>query len=445
VLKRTTSNIRHEDLWRYSVRDAESENTQVGGLLRQLDRVSNTSIHKQVLDFLTAGKYKWVVDDAIVTVEDLLVAGVIRQVREHMHVDVLPKEVYPEYEYVQLNAANLSRMAHARTFDEKEYVSDASQQNLCVCSAFDDTRDCRQLLNAEYSMVPTRCADSKVLQCTDDTERLLDQRFTHRPPFLLQHEMLCLVLLIMKNEIQDTVSWGFMALHRLREPADVRAIAELFDAQLPMKVERLSLIEARQFNDFVRTRKAMKWKCPPKSVDPNQQTNMMHAGLRQCRLALQESVGWKLPPSSGGITRTLELKPQAQSLLSGFFPAFLMRDRAQQQSSFLQTLIETQWELLEFAEYERAACHDNNGEIAVMAPFWAELFDVATNVAGEDSASDLPIACDMMRSSYNSTIMVYSALCSSSAACTRSCAEHPEYQQHVLKTLPAECAQKQGH
>ena len=52
----------------------------MGGFLQQLDRVSNTSIHKHVLDFLTACKYKWDVDDAIVTVDDLLLAGVIRQV-----------------------------------------------------------------------------------------------------------------------------------------------------------------------------------------------------------------------------------------------------------------------------------------------------------------------------------------------------------------------------
>lgn len=89
--------------------------------MRQLDRVANTSIHKQVLVFLTAGKYKWDVDDAIVTVKDLLLEGVIRQVREHMHVYVLSKEVYPEYEYVQLNAANLSRLVQERTFYEKQY------------------------------------------------------------------------------------------------------------------------------------------------------------------------------------------------------------------------------------------------------------------------------------------------------------------------------------
>jgi hypothetical protein len=120
--------------------------------------------------------------------------------------------------------------------------------------------------------------------------------------------MLYLVLLILKNEIQNTVSGGCMALHRLREPAGIKAITELFDVKLPMKAERLSLVEARQFNGFVRNRKAMSWKCPAKSTDTNQQTNLMHTSLRQCRLALQESVGWNLPASSGGITNTLEVR-----------------------------------------------------------------------------------------------------------------------------------------
>ena len=138
------------------------------------------------------------------------------------------------------------------------------------------------------------------------------------------------------------------------------------------------------------------------------------------------------------------LFPQAQSLLSGFFPPFLSRNKEKEHRTFLDTLIETRWELPEFAKYERAVCHEDNGEISVMAPFWAEFFDVATNVAGEDSASDPPIACDMTTSSYDSTLMIYSTLCAAGASSTRSCAEHPEYEQHVLKTLPEVWAQKHG-
>ena len=99
----------------------------------------------------------------------------------------------------------------------------------------------------------------------------------------------------------------------------------------------------------------------------------------------------------------------------GFYPAFLIRNSAQEHSNFLHTLTDTRWELPEYSEYERAVC-----------------------------ASDPPIACDMMRSSDNSNIMVYNTLCASSAASTSSCAEHPEYQQHIQNTLPAECAIKHG-
>jgi hypothetical protein len=441
VLQRSLANIRDEDLWRYSAQDVESQRSKPGGFLLQLGRDGTTSIHKQVLDFLTAGKYKWDVDNAAVTVQDLQLAGVIRKMHENMQSLVLPKDVYPAYEYVQLNAANLSVLVQEKTFLEREYVSDT--KSLCTCSALKD-RDCRQLLHAEYSIPPTRCANSKMLACTDETEKLLDLRLNHEPPFLLQNELLYLVLLIMKNEIQNTISGGFMALHRLREQADVHAINLLFADELPMNAQRLSLVEARQFNEFVKNRRAMKFKCPPKSIDPNQQTNLMHTALQRCRVALQEKVGWKLPASGGGKIKTLELRPQAKSLLSGFYPAFMIRNTDQEHRNFLQSLIETRWELPEYAEYERAVCNENHGEIAVMAPFWAEYFDVATNVAGEDSASDPPIACDMIRSSYDSKIMVYNTLCASSAASTSSCAEHPEYQQHVQNTLPAECALKHG-
>jgi hypothetical protein len=167
-----------------------------------------------------------------------------------------------------------------------------------------------------------------------------------------------------------------MALHRLREQADVVAVRELFTTALPMKAERVSLIEARQFNDFVRNRRTMNLKCPPKSIDPNQQTNLMHTALQRCRIALQEKVGWKLPASGGGKTKTLELSPPAASMLTCFYPAFLIRNSAQEHSNFLHTLTDTRWELPEYSEYERAVCHQHNGEIAVMAPFWAEFFDV---------------------------------------------------------------------
>jgi hypothetical protein len=158
----------------------------------------------------------------------------------------------------------------------------------------------------------------------------------------------------MKNEIQNTVSGGFMALHRLREQADVQAVTQLFAGELPMKAQRLSFVEARQFNEFVKNRRAMQFKCPAKSIDPNQQTNLLHTSLQRCRLALQEKVGWKLPASGGGKIKTLELRPQAQSLLSGFYPAFMIRNTDQEHSNFLQSLIETRWEMP--ASKQEATC-----------------------------------------------------------------------------------------
>jgi len=250
--------------------------------------------------------------------------------------------------------------------------------------------------------------------------------------------------MILQTQIQNTVSGGFMALHRLREQADVNAISEIYACELPKKALYVDLVEARQFNDFIKTRRAMNLKCPPKSIDVYQQTNLMHTALRQCRLALQERVGWKLPATTHGKVRVLELRPSAQSLLSGFYPSFMIRNNAVEHKNFVQVLTETPWELSENAEYTRTVCHELNGEISVMAPFWAEFFDVANNVAGEDSASDPPIGCDMKRSGDNSNILIYSTLCASGAAATTSCAEHPAYQQHVQNTLAAQCALKHG-
>jgi len=120
VLQGSLANIRDLDLWRYAAQDVESQRSKPGGFLLQLGRDGTTSIHKQVLDFLAAGKYKWDVDNAAVTVQDLLLADVIRKMHEDMQTLVLPKEVYPAYEYVQLNAANLSALVAGKTFLEKE-------------------------------------------------------------------------------------------------------------------------------------------------------------------------------------------------------------------------------------------------------------------------------------------------------------------------------------
>jgi hypothetical protein len=257
---------------------------------------------------LTAGKYEWNVDNAVISVKQLLLAGVIKKMHEDLQADVLPKEIYPAYEYVNLNAANLSHLLPKTFFEEKEYVSDT--KNACQCSESEDTRDCRELLHAKYSIPKTRCSDSKVLACTDETERLLDKRYTHNPPFLLQKELLYLVLLIMHRQIQNTISGGFMVLHRLREQTDVQAVTEIFAHELPMKAMQITLIEARQFNDFVKNRRVMNLKCPPKSIDTNQQNSSfsMHRDARQRAARPPPPGGWQAGSPSPSFPQGLETR-----------------------------------------------------------------------------------------------------------------------------------------
>jgi hypothetical protein len=442
----TPDNIWNDDIQRYQAHDVEEQRSKPGGFLQQMES-TGISVQKLVLDFLTQGtKYNWEIDNAQVTVQDLLLAGVISNVHDDIQAHVLPKDIYPAYEYVNLNTVNITKLVIQKSMSENEYVLGSA--NKCKCSQSDPSRQCRELREAEFSIVKTSCANSKLLSCTEETERLLDQRSTHIPPFLLQHELLYLVLLIIKNQILYTKSGGFMALHRLRNQNDVQAVTELFDERLPYDRTRVNFVEARQFNEFVKNRKAMQFKCPEKSIDPNQQTNLMHTALQQCKNTLQENIGWKLPASGGGKRYTLELRPKAESLLNGFYPTFLSRSANVQHNNFLQTLLDTRWELSEYAEFERAVCHENHGEISVMAPFWAEFFDVANNVAGEDSSNDPPVGCDMIRSSQDSKLMVYNTLCASSATSASlgasSCAQHPQYEYHVQNTLPSVCAMKHG-
>jgi hypothetical protein len=184
-----------------------------------------------------------------------------------------------------------------------------------------------------------------------------------RPPFLRQQELLYLVLLIMKNEIQNTASGGFMALHRLREPGDVRVIAQLFADDLPGD-DRLSLAQAHEFNNFIRNRKAMNFKCSPKSLDLWLMTNIKHTVLRTCRQALKQSVGWRIPAKSGGITHTLKLRAKANSLLNGLFPTLLLRDSKKEHRTILETLLETEWHRAEFAQTESSVCNNDNNEVS---------------------------------------------------------------------------------
>jgi hypothetical protein len=143
VLTKTTHSYENEDIWRYIPQDIESLRKKSGNFLQQIDGQNALSIHQHVLNFLTAGKYDWNVDNAEVTVEDLLLTGVIKKMHENLEAFVLPKEVYPSYEYVHLNAGNLSLLLEKRSFEEQDYVF--STANKCKCSDVEKSRLCRQL------------------------------------------------------------------------------------------------------------------------------------------------------------------------------------------------------------------------------------------------------------------------------------------------------------
>jgi hypothetical protein len=110
----------------------------------------------------------------------------------------------------------------------------------------------------------------------------------------------------------------------------------------------------------------------------------------------------------------------------------------------LEKLIKTQWHQAEFAELERVVCNNDNNEVSVMAPFWAEFFDVETNLVGEDSVQDPDIGCDMKCSGKDNTLMLYHTLCTATESATRACADHPEYDKYVHNTLPSVCVEKHG-
>jgi hypothetical protein len=66
---------------------------------------------------------------------------ILRKTREDITNPVVPKEIYPMYEYVQLRPENLAKLANkniARTFSEADYVT---QHEDCkfVCNQTDYT------------------------------------------------------------------------------------------------------------------------------------------------------------------------------------------------------------------------------------------------------------------------------------------------------------------
>ena len=443
-----TSNIRDPQLLRHQ--NPGVVHTSPGGYLAMLTESKSISIYTKVLDFLTNKKIVWNLDTPTISLQTLLESGVLENLHDNILDLVVPSEVIPRYDYTQLNAKpmlDLYNSFHNVRFSAEKYLKPSSET--CSCPS----QTCRRLETPEYSLsVPTRCADVKVLPCTEAVLYLLDKRapatdqcVRDKAPcqFLLQDELLYLVLLILDKEITYTASGGFMSLHKIRNKAASLAIDTLFNDTLPDKVQTLNFEQATQFNNFVQERSVTTFKCPSQTYDPQKITNQMHLHMRTCSSKLKVPVGWKVPARAASFSNTLILRPKVSSLLAGFYPSFLLRNR-NENKTFLDKLMHTDWTNFEYQDASRTICYEEDGEVKVIAPFWAEFFDVATNYGQEDSAGDPPIACDMQRSGADSKLMIYSTMCTSDATNSRSCAQHPVYEHHLEHTLPEICQKKHG-
>jgi hypothetical protein len=424
-----------------------------GSFLTMLTDSKNVSIYKQVLDYLTSGKINWDFENPTITLQTLLDAKVVEDLQKNVLTEVTPNDVFPMYDYVRLRPSEMLsfyRSFTESTFSEDDYLYDNTMSANCKCAESKD-QECRRLRKPEYSLhTPMRCSFSNVLPCSDPVRYLLDERapednkcVDEKKPcqFLQQQELLYLVLLILDKEITNTVSGGFMALHKIREPDASRAVDLLFHDSLSDDLPHLSLAQAKQFNSFVQERSVMNLKCPENEFNYQKLTNQMHKTMQSCQTDLKEPVGWNVPPRNAG---TLALQPRVNSLLHGFYPAFVLRDRDVNRT-FLDELLFTDWHLEAHGHrFIHSICYEEDDEVNVIAPFWAEFFDVATNFGREDSASDPPLACDMKRSGSDSRLMFYNTLCAADAEGVQSCAQHPVYEDYVKNVLPAVCEQKHG-
>jgi hypothetical protein len=415
-------------------------NTGIGSTQRIFEDAGSSSVYEQVLQFLVKGTAKegtaWSAQFAV-TLGELEAAKVL----ENMHIFanvVAPKDMYPRFEYT--NLANLpqfyAKFSAASPTLETYTASDAQQ--LCACTEAQLNKLKRlcdhrlRLRKPEYSLASkVRCQDVRQLPCAEGVTRLLDDRAWMDTPFLTQDELLYLVLLIFQYEISFTASGGYTTLHRLRDPEQAQFVEELFSDRLPDE-DQFSLHEARQFNEFLDQHDSTSIKCPPTELDFFQETNKRHQQLRQCRDALREKIGWALPRGE-----VLTLLPARETLLGGFFLAHM-----QQNKTFLDSLFDTNWTTAKYTSFEHAICSVRPEAAEVMAPFWAEYFDVAS----EDSADEPSLACDFEPSSEGSVLMVYDTLCSSSVSNPggRTCGEHPVYKERLQKLLPAACAAQDG-
>ena len=155
-----------------------------------------------------------------------------------------------------------------------------------------------------------------MLPCgNEDVLTLLDRRQALEPPYLTQDELLYLVLLIFDYEISYTASGGYTTLHKLRDPEQAQFVDDLFDVALPGG--KLSLHEARAFNEYLEQQDVGSLKCPPQPLNYYAETNKRHKQLKQCVGSLREPIGWKLPRGT-----ELKLQPPREALHAGFFLAY---------------------------------------------------------------------------------------------------------------------------
>jgi hypothetical protein len=422
-----------------------AQQTTLANTERIFTDAGSSSIYAQVLNYLVEGTRRsapaWQAQSAV-TLAQLVEDGVL----EHNHIlekQVSPKDMYPRYEYVNLKKLPL---LYARTLDAEasatlETYTRHDAEQLCTCSRAQQEElwtlceNRRRLLKPEYSLSSkVLCAGLRVLPCdAEGVTRLLDKRSSMRTPFLSQDELLYLILLVFQYEISYTASGGFTTLHRIRDPEKAQFVDELYAVALPRNANRMSLHEAQQFNEYLEQHDAASIKCPPTELDYFQETNQRHRQMRQCRDSLRESIGWSLPRRHVLVTR-----PRRETLMSGFYLAHLESPKA----TFLDTLFDTQWTDAEHTSYDVAICNTRPEQTSVMAPFWAEYFDVAS-----DDNSDQPsLACDIESSSAGSILMVYDTLCSSASTGTkpRECSDHPNYKSHLEKSMSAACARSDG-
>jgi hypothetical protein len=359
---------------------------------------------------------------------------------------------YAKYKYVNLETKlpGLYRnLGQSATPKYPEYLDDALRDT-CRCSATEAAQHAEELCSSrrrlrtpEYSRQGTgknvRCRDLRVLPCSAErVEALIDLRMGLHPPFLAEDELLYLVLLIFEYEISYTASGGFTPLHQVLDPRQAQFVRDMYEVPLPDGSSVLSLHEAAAFNRFLDRHDAMSFKCQPQDFDYFQETNMLHVQLRDCKQNLQQALGWRLPRES-----VLALKPRRRTLHSGFYLSFMQRPA---EDTFLDTLLQTAWHQPQYTSPEKAVCRVAGEAVRVMAPFWGEYFDVASNMGSQDSTAEPALACDFERSSATSILMVYDTLCarSSTSLDEQACAEHPRYLEHLAETLPEECARADG-